>query len=306
MGFPVILPVGPGAAEFERVADTLQSLLYFEPGAGPLFLIDDAEPGARDLSLAVPTGAPAVIVHNPRGTYAAGKPRAGLCTAMLAALDRISALEDPFEWVLRIDTDTLVIAPFADRVSAALRQASGVGLAGTYARNANGHFRDFGVWRSGIRQLRSRVRVYRRPPIPGRYVEQAVTGPPAQMRKTVLLAERHGYMPGENVLSGALVITREFIERTASRGYLDDPLGWVTSPVADDVMVGIFARAVDLDMLDLSTRGGPIGALQVGLPDSPANLLARGFALIHSVKNDPRFSEEEVRAFFRHHRAAAS
>ena len=301
MSFPVVVPVGPNPAEFARVEDTLQSLLHFEPGAGPLLLIDDAEPGTRDLKLAVPPGTSAEVLQSPR-QQGYGRRQAGTCTAALLALGWLSALDEPFEWALRMDTDTLVIAPFAERVSEAMSRASGVGLAGSYVRNANGHFRDFSSWRGAIRQLHSLVRVYRRPPIPGRRIEQALTGRPARMRRTLRQAERHGYIPGENVLAAALIISRAFIEEMTSHGYLDDPLTWVTSPVGDDVMLGVFARALDLDLMDLSTAGKPIGALQVGLPDSPENLLERGFGLIHSVKNDPHFLEEEVRAFFRDRR----
>lgn len=296
--FPVVLPVGPGAEEEERVRDTLDSLLAHEPGAGPVLLIDDDPAGARDLSAV----GEVEVLRNPRNGFGQGT-LAGTCTAMLVALARLHELGS-FGWALRIDTDTLVIAPFAERVERALARSSGTGLAGSFDTTANGEPRDFTVWRGAVRQLRSPLRVYRRPPAPGLRVEQALWGRAARMRRVVRDALRNGYEPGEHVLGAALVITRDFVSRMHSAGHLDDPLTWLTSPVCDDVMLGAQARALGLGMLSLSDAGGPVGAYQRGLPDTPERLLERGFGLVHSVKGDRHASEAQLREFFRRSRPA--
>jgi hypothetical protein len=66
-------------------------------------------------------------------------------------------------------------------------------------------------------------------------------------------------------------------------------------------MLGVQARALGLELRDLHAV---FGLRHVGLPDTPQRLADRGFALIHSVRNDPAHDESEVRAFFAARRAA--
>ncbi|HEY2441098.1 MAG TPA: hypothetical protein VGI07_12755, partial [Solirubrobacteraceae bacterium] len=40
-----------------------------------------------------------------------------------------------------------------------------------------------------------------------------------------------------------------------------------------------------------------------GLPDTPEGLVTRGYSIIHSVKNDPRITESEIRRDFAARRA---
>jgi hypothetical protein len=93
------------------------------------------------------------------------------------------------------------------------------------------------------------------------------------------------------------------IAAMASAGMLDDPLRWLTTRIGDDIMLGIQARALGLELVGLVDPGDPFGLRWVGLPDTPARLLERGFSFIHSVKNDDRFDEAEIRRFFAERRS---
>src|SRR5262249_1300788 len=110
---------------------------------------------------------------------------------------------------------------------------------------------------------------------------------------------------GGPCLGGACAIARDMIEGMATLGVFDDPRLWVASGCPDDVMLGIYARAVGLRSANATTDGEPFGLKYVGLPDAPDRLLARGYGLVHSVRNDARFPEGAIRAFYRAHRPTA-
>jgi hypothetical protein len=65
--------------------------------------------------------------------------------------------------------------------------------------------------------------------------------------------------------------------------------------LGDDLVLGAMTRACGLALRDLPAV---FGLAHRGLPDRPAALGARGFAIIHRVKNDPGASVEVIRAFF--------
>ena len=104
--FVVAIPVGPSEADAGRARDLLDSLRAHEPRARRIVLVDDAlEP--REW----PEGVTAI--PNPRNGRGIGT-LGGTCTATLAAL--AWAHENaPGAWVMRLDSDALVIGPFAER-----------------------------------------------------------------------------------------------------------------------------------------------------------------------------------------------
>jgi hypothetical protein len=94
------------------------------------------------------------------------------------------------------------------------------------------------------------------------------------------------------------------VQLMANAGYFDDPQLWTKSACGDDVMLGMYTRAVGLRSMSLVARGEPFGISYLGLADTPANLSANGHSLIHSVKNDRVFREDTIRAFFAQRRTA--
>ncbi len=61
------------------------------------------------------------------------------------------------------------------------------------------------------------------------------------------------------------------------------------------MVLGAMSRACGLTLVDLPAV---FGLTHRGLPDTPQGLLERHFAIIHSVKNDPAWTEADVREFF--------
>jgi hypothetical protein len=115
------------------------------------------------------------------------------------------------------------------------------------------------------------------------------------VRAVLADAARAGYVPGEHCIAAGCALTPALVGALHARGWLDDPSRWLSARLGDDMVLGAMTRACGLALRDLPAV---FGLAHRGLPDRPAALGARGFAIIHSVKNDPGASEEEIRAFF--------
>jgi hypothetical protein len=89
-------------------------------------------------------------------------------------------------------------------------------------------------------------------------------------------------------------------------GLLDQPLIWRDTALGEDVLIPMLTRAIGMNLLDHCFDGEVFGVRYKGLPDTPAQLIARGFSIIHSVKNDPNFSEGQIREYFRSARPRTS
>jgi hypothetical protein len=218
---------------------------------------------------------------------------------MLLAL-RWVADNAPGAPVLRLDADALVIGPFAARLRDALAARPEAGIVG---RDNAG---SVGDWRRATAKMAMPVRIYRRPPIRGQRIEQALWGHAAGVRRLVRRARANGYRDGHHVLAAAYAMRPELVARMAADGLLDDPFAWLTVPVVDDVMITVAAHALGLPHVHHEGPGTPFALRHVGLPEPPAELLDHGYAIVHCVKNDPHLSEPEIRAFFRDRRPAVA
>jgi hypothetical protein len=190
---------------------------------------------------------------------------------------------------MRLDTDALVIGPFAAAIDAAWRPGDGV--LGSCRLTCNGEPRDLKPWARTVRNHGRRVWFWLRPPRRLRYVQRAIP----VVRRVVRDARVRQYEPGEHCIAAGCAISAELVERAAQAGWLENPRVWLNTRLGDDIMLGMMARALWLDLRDLHNV---FGLKHIGLADTPQALADRGFAVIHSVKNDDRFAEDEVRAFF--------
>src|SRR4051812_24153675 len=113
-----LIPVGPDAVEVDRVRDGLDALHLLEPGARRIILVDDSPVRSREAELLEAAGPHAprtTVVANPRSPQAEGWSE-GVLVGVETGL-RTLMQGPPVEWVLKMDTDALVIGAFADAVS---------------------------------------------------------------------------------------------------------------------------------------------------------------------------------------------
>jgi hypothetical protein len=285
--FVVAIPVGAGRVEADRVADLLAALRAHEPLVERVVVVDD-EPGrAHD---------GATVVPNPRAGRGIGI-LGGTCAATLTALRWVQH-NAPGATCVRVDTDALVIGPFARSLEEALARHPRAGVFGSCDKTCNGDPRDVAAWGRAVLKHRPPVWVWRRPPRRRHDIQLAVGGRLGAVRRELRAALRNGYRPGEHCIAAACAVTAPMITAMAGAGMLDDSLRWLNTRIGDDIMLGIHARALGLDLVGLVGPGEPFGLRYIGLADTPQRLLDRGFSFIHSLKNDPRLEEAEIRRFF--------
>jgi hypothetical protein len=297
----VVIPVGPGELELERLADTVESLRAHVPDLDLLVLVDDGdeprglEHGAgwdesRLVALRPPRGVRSSHMHD--------RMAAGTLTFLswLATHDRV-------DYLVKLDTDALLIGDFRPSLEAAIGDRPDVGVWGAYRENVDGgEQRDFSMFALPLRLARLPLRLRRSGELP-LSIEQAVTGPAARSRRfvraAVAAAERNGYESGEHCLGGSYAVTRAAARRMRERGWLRDAHATHRTHLAEDVVLGLLARASGLELASLVAPGEAFAVKFRGLLAEPDELISRGHAIVHSVKDDGRRSESETRALFR-------
>lgn len=297
--FAAVMPVGPGDREVARLRDMIDALAHHEPHRGTLVIVDDVpEPrGVEDLP--VPDTLRAVVLPHRRTAVRTFRKGIGVCAPVMTGFAWVARHLD-VSFALKFDTDSLVIAPFSDRVAALFERHPDVGMAGAYARSPGGGRRDWSHHGRPIRALARHPALHallRRPaPAPSEAMRH--------VRALVAAARRHGYVAGEHCLGGGYAIAGRTLRAMAADGWLDHAALWQTIDLPEDVMNGLHVRAVGHGFLDDVDEGGVFGVKYIGLPFPPDELERRGYGIIHAVKNDA-LPEAEIRDHFASRRAAA-
>lgn len=301
MAVAVLMAVGPGDQEVRRADDVINSVLHHEPSVEVVLLVDDA-PGERSLMAELGSGRPIAVIENPRGGRGEGL-WGGLAAGMLAGYGWLHREVGP-EVVLKLDTDALVIAPFADRLAEILSDPT-VGMAGTFSMHCDGRPRPLDRWDFRVRRRRFVVRPFRDANLAtGRLrLRHSLWGDSATLRRRIAAARRHGYQYGEHCLGGAYAVPGRFLDRMGERGWYDDWSAWISFDIGEDVCIGVYVHAVGLRLADANGPGQPFGVEYQTLPGPPSELLEAGYSVVHSVKDQAGLEESAIRAFFAARRA---
>jgi hypothetical protein len=264
-------------------------------------MVDDGGPVARVLERVIAplcSLTPVAVHHVRHGPAPAFKHGGGLCSSVLMALQWAQANTDA-EFVLKLDTDSLVINPFAEKLSRVFKSDPALGMIGAYTLTPNGTPRLWEHHATTVMRM-SWGPFYWCNPL------RAIFGSGGSCARAKLIraALRNGYDPGEHCLGGGYALSRPLLERMARSGYLADPRAWMNVDLAEDVMVGVHVRAVGMTLANYVRPSEVFGVRYQGLPADPDSLVERGFSVIHSVKNDPLIDEASIRAFFKSRREA--
>jgi hypothetical protein len=287
--------------EVGRLADLADALGAYEAGPAWLVMVDDS-PIARGLErhVRLPAGWTAVSLHHRR--VPAPEPfrhGGGLCSSVLMGLEWVQA-NTGARFVLKLDTDSLVINPFCDALARLFEADPALGMAGAYTLSPNDTPRKFHFHGRTVLRLLERPFDWRKP-LSG-FRGAATT----DLGRVIAAALANGYRPGENCLGGGYALSRAMLDRMARSGHFDELMHrWMHVDMAEDVMVGLHARAVGMTLANFVRPGQVFGVRYQGLPGPVERLVERGYAVIHSVKNDPRADEASVRAFFKQRRSAS-
>jgi hypothetical protein len=326
-----LIPVGPSSVDVDRLCDLLDSLTSLEPAARLCVLIDDSK-GKQKLET-IHESYPSldvVVLPNPRDRdRPASKGRSPcLAAGVLSGLAWVQANAN-VDFVLKLDLDALVIAPFHHAVSGFLdthRNAGVIGCIGETCDRTHERYlrvlslRSFfrramsvanAVRLTGAASIARLVRRSPRPLIAGYSIDVLLEQYDAftSLRPELSSAVSNGLSSHRYCQGGAYAIAPRMLDRMAIEGYFERTESWCALPYfGEDTVTAMYAYAVGLEVLDFSDAGQVFGLSYNGLPFAPDELVVRGYALTHSVKSDPRFTEAEIRAFFaarRPHKPAA-
>jgi len=311
LGFAVVIPLGPAETECCRLSDFLESLLFFESECRWVVIVDDGEPGRPvPIPHVVTATCSVVTLRNPCNGQG-DRRNGGLCAGVLKALQWLSRNCAP-DFVLKADTDSLIIGQFSERILAFFQSCPSVGVAGVLGRTcdrASPLFRQELFTLSPLASVYDTWTAFRTLDLPWppprhfkidqtRYVPGDRLSSFASVGEHIGHAVRNGLWQDIYCQGGGYVISPIMLRRMSRQGFLSVPEHWAFAPFGEDQIIGMYAHAVEMSVADLSDDGDPFGVQWCGLPYPPEALLARGHAIIHSVKSDARYSESEIRRFF--------
>jgi hypothetical protein len=314
----LLVLVGPSEHDIDRLTDLLDSVVCYEPDVECVLIDDGVDDRTSRIEALAGGRLPATVLRHPRRGRDA--PRSGALTmGVLTGLAAVQERQD-VEFVLKIDLDALVIGPFHQQISAFLRAHPDAGVLGCLGETCD-------------RSVAAFQHCFRRPsPFadalglldawPPERVSERQTIPvvhPVLGAVEVTMEEYHavrtlgprwaqaaanGQRTAEYCQGGAYAVSAELLRRMRAASMLDDARVWL--PIGffgEDDVIGMYAFATGLRLYDFSNDREPFGIRWRGLPFPPAELVARGYALIHSVKQDDRYTEADIRAFFAEQRS---
>jgi hypothetical protein len=296
--FAVVVPVGPQPLEVERLIDLAESLAAYETGPAWFVMVDDS-PVRRSLQdiIELPPGLTSIALHHVRDHRPVRfRHGGGLCSPVLTALKWVQANTNA-RFVLKLDTDSLVINPVCERLSRVFDVNPSLGMVGAHTLSPDGSKRLWDFHGATVMRMLKPPFDWRRP-LRGFRGEEPTNEQAALIRRALA----NGYEPGEHCLGGGYALSRTMLDRMAEAGYLDEPRQWTQVDLAEDVMIGIHARAVGSSLANQVRPGEVFGVRYQGLHALPKQLVEEGFGVIHSVKNDSRMTEPDIRAFFKRRR----
>lgn len=298
MPFAAFIPCGPGSYEVERVRDTVSALLHYEPRCLQVLIINDGNPGLERGMFP----APCELVDNPRGQRGWGW-GGGLLFAELWALEKIRRDNPAAEFVLKLDSDALVIRQFSTQLSSIFADAT-VGLAGSRIANdplpAGKTTAALSYFAGKVQKLRAPVSLWRKPRLHLRF---SIAGKHRRVAALFGEAEAHGYLPGELIEGGAVAFSMRCIDALDRRGILKAREDFLDAPVSDDIILTMLPYLVGMRAVNSTSFVVEPATLRADPETLQADPEA---AIIHSVKSAGDLTEEAIRAFFRRSRAQSS
>jgi hypothetical protein len=210
------------------------------------------------------------------------------------------------DFAVKLDTDALVIAPFAEKVTSAFAAQPGTFLFGSSTRTPNRVYdlpEDFCTG-PALQKLQRPLTIWRRTCWPWPRLQCAFFGRDRRRRSLINAAVRNGYRLGLHCQGGAYAVSRRALAALSEGGVFEDPMLWIWTPCSEDIAMTVSAYACGGVAGDLNYDGQPFGTLSHGLPDTPVRLVERGYSIVHSVKDFEDAKENETREFFRRRRVA--
>lgn len=298
-GFAVVVASGPSKVEDARFRDLVDSVRCFEPSeCVGIVMIDDGDRDSRFLET-LPPYPPVFRIRNPRkgrGNAWTG----GHTVGIVAGYSFVDAHLDP-EYILKLDSDALVIAPFHSALSERFRADGRIGLLGAHLhRDFPSQSGSAEYWGRQIRKSSNPLSITRQP---GLEIRLNLGPAGGKLRFLLRQAYKSGYSLGESCQGGAYALRAEALHSMRTLGMFAPPLRFLGLQLTEDILFSLAVRAAGFELRDLNDSGEVFGVAWKGLLASPAELLRQGRSIIHSVKSSEGLDEKNIRHYFREERA---
>jgi hypothetical protein len=223
-----------------------------------------------------------------------------MAAGVLHALSRATARPHPYAYLLKLDTDALVINPFHDRLAGLFASDPGIGVAGSYLRFPDGSARPGNArWAPAVRRA-ARMRVswgeVRRGGGPFSQLARAY-----RRGRVVRGARRQGYADGHHVLGGSYAVSGSVLARWRGPGLPRLVRAFEGTGLSEDVVVSMLAMWAGGRLLDYNEPGQIFGVWHRALGAPPAALADR-YSIVHSLKTGEGQDEADLRLLFRKRR----
>jgi hypothetical protein len=277
--FSVIIPVGPADADLRRLGCLLESLRRYErPSEIQLILIDDAPSPRLGAEFGSDWGG-TEIIRTPIWKDRRPDPFSAMVVGTICG---ICSASPGAEFLLKLDTDALIIGEFSEQLRNAFAADASLGILGSYDRTCTGTIRDWTVWVRALRRATRRwsMRSPRRIAVARQLIGDALANT--------------DYELGAHCLGGAYAISPSLARRRDLLHWKP----WIGAGISEDVVLGVLCGAAGLRMRSMTAFGEPFGLAHIGLPGPPEWLVARGHSIVHAVKNPNAEIEANIRRAF--------
>src|SRR5579862_9174425 len=239
--FAVLLPIGP-KEPFERLQDLIESLLHYEPAECDVVIVNDNNPEVRQWAtqLRYPDRIRLHVVPNPRNGRGNGW-AGGLACGVIYGFQWIQIHIRP-AFTLRLDADSLICGPFADRILRAF-ETPAVGMLGSFEKYPDGTSRlPLGEVTDSLKyllgKLASPFAVFR--PAPRTlYWNQGIWGRGRRRAELIRRAYRNGLPQGWHIQGGGYAVSRAALDAMFTQGLIADPYLFLHAPFGEDVVLTI-------------------------------------------------------------------
>lgn len=282
----IVIPVGPNEP-LDGVLDTIASIRHYFCASHKVVIVDNSRKGSGEK---LRQSAPDIDVVPGRYLGKFGSLYLNISLGTAHAYEHYR-----FDVLLRMDADALIIGPApADDAIAFFAAHPNAGQIGVYKYDYQGApMRWWPINVSVLVQGLLNPLSWLAPAWPGWH-----------LRRMLLPALRAGYGFGEHVYGGGFFLSYACVEKLYRSGILTNPrLSGVR--LQEDHITSLGVKAVGMGLGDFASGNGPAAQTWIGLPAAPAELVAKGKKVVHSVRSWRDMNEAQVRAWFRERRVAA-
>lgn len=298
MNIALVVLLGPDRGEIDNLIDLFDSVSAYTPSSTEkvdAYIINDGNDHADLGKLGAGIFRRTKVLKNPLTGFS-GNAYDRMAAGMLSAL-RLVGQSCRYEFVLKADTDALVIRGFANKVSEYFAATLKAGMIGSYMRFPDNEERPGNAqWSKEVRRtyyMRNSLRCVMR----NRHLSPAKSVGLALRRRSLIgQARRGGYEFGHHVLGGSYAISGIALSTLMEKGFLAESAAFSGTGLSEDVALSILIMAAGFSLEDFNGKGEVFGIWHRSLGLSLPELLNKGYAVIHSIKSQEDQDERALRA----------